>query len=133
MEGFAACKFNSGCLLHESSFPGGTSSLFCFRAREIQYDAHAKPQRGTLPPAASKFRKKRPVNRLFSDSKFLDNVFVTFGIVRLQIVQQTASLADHHKQTAPGGMVLLVVFEVLSQLPDTLAQDCNLNFRTPGI
>src|SRR5262249_11931334 len=97
------------------------------------YDPKDTEERATLLLPDRNFREKRPVNRLFADSKFLDNVFVTFGIVRLQIVQQTAPLADHHKQTAPGGVVLLVVFEVLSQLPDTLAQDCNLNFRTPGI
>jgi hypothetical protein len=29
------------------------------------------------------FRKKRPKNRLFADSKFLDDVFVAFGVVLL--------------------------------------------------
>jgi hypothetical protein len=77
--------------------------------------------------------EKRPINRLFADSKFLDDVFVTFGIVLLQIVEQAATLADHHEQTTPGSMIFLVIFEVLRQLTDPLAQDCNLNFRAPGI
>ncbi|HKW74803.1 MAG TPA: hypothetical protein VJN64_04700, partial [Terriglobales bacterium] len=74
-----------------------------------------------------------PVNRLFADSKFLDDVFITFGIVLFQIVEQAAALADHHEKTAPGGVVLFMLFEVLGQLPDPLAQDGNLHFRAASI
>src|SRR5205807_10147523 len=50
--------------------------------------------------------------KLLADAKFLDDALIALSIVLFQIVQQTAALADHHEQTAPGGMVLLVVFEV---------------------
>src|SRR5262249_16830028 len=115
-----------------SSFPGGPAVFwfeqerFCTRRR---YDA----REATLRPEARSFREKRPINRLFADSKFLDDVFVTFGIVLLQIVQQATPLADHHQQTPPGGMVFFMVLEVLRQLADPLAQDCNLYFRATGI
>ncbi len=70
---------------------------------------------------------------LFTDAKFLDDVFITLSIVRFKIIQQAATLADHHKKTAPGGMVLLVALEVLRQLSDTLAQNGNLYFRAARI
>ena len=70
---------------------------------------------------------------LLADSKFLDDVFITLGVVFLQIIQQAATLADHHEQTAPGGVVFLVRFEVLGQLADPLTQDCNLHFRASGV
>ena len=70
---------------------------------------------------------------LLTDSKFLDYVFITLGVVLFQIVQQTAALADHHEQTAPGGVVLFMRFEELRQFTDPLAQDGNLHFRTSGI
>jgi hypothetical protein len=70
---------------------------------------------------------------LLADSKFLDDVFVALCVVLFQIVQQAATLADHHEQTTPGGMVFLVRLEVLVQLTDPLTQDSNLNFRASGI
>jgi hypothetical protein len=76
---------------------------------------------------------KRRLNLLFADTKFLDDVFVALSVVLLQIVEQAATLADHHEQTAPGSVVFLVRFEVLRQLPDPFTQDCNLHFRTSGV
>jgi len=63
----------------------------------------------------------------------MDDVFITLCIVRFQIVQQASALADHHQQTAPGGMVFLVAFEVLRQLSDSLTQYGNLYFRAARI
>jgi hypothetical protein len=73
------------------------------------------------------------LDRLFTDAKFLDDVFVTLSIVHFQIVQQAAALADHHKKAAPGGMVFFVVLEVLRQLSNTLAEYGNLDFRAARI
>ena len=70
---------------------------------------------------------------LFTDAKFLDDVFITLSIVRFKIVQQAAALADHHQKTAPGGMVFLVALEVLRQLSDALTQNGNLYFRAARI
>lgn len=73
------------------------------------------------------------MNLLLADSKFVDNVFITLGVVFLQIIQQAATLADHHEQTAPGGVIFLMRLEVLGQLADPLTQNCNLDFRASGI
>jgi hypothetical protein len=73
------------------------------------------------------------LDRLFTDSKFLNDVFVTLSIVRFQIVQQATALADHHKKTPPGGMVLFMALEVLRQLADTLTENGNLDFRAARI
>ena len=70
---------------------------------------------------------------LLADSKFLDDVFIALCVVLFQIVEQAATLADHHEQTAPGGMVFLVALEVLRQLSDSLTQYGNLYFRAARI
>src|SRR6266700_6354689 len=129
MEGFAACKFNSGCLLHEFLFSRRARSSLLNESNQVRdHGRHTAS-------ADAKPRCKRPVdfNRLFTDSKFLDDVFITLGIVLFKIVQQAAALADHHKKTAPGGMVFFVVLEVLRQLSDTFTQNSNLYFRAAGI
>lgn len=75
--------------------------------------------------------RKRSV--LLTDSELADYFAITIRIVLFQIIQKAASLADKHEQTASRAMVLLVGLEVLGQLPDTLAQDSNLNFGAAGI
>ena len=71
--------------------------------------------------------------KLLTDSKFLDNALVAFGIVLLQIIEQAAALAYHHEQTTPGGMVFFVGFEVLRQVADPFAKYGNLDFRAASI
>jgi|SRR5579862_2523678 len=71
--------------------------------------------------------------KLLADAEFLDDALVTLGIVLLQIVQQTTSLADQHKQAAPRPVVFLVRLEVLRQLTDALAQQRDLDLWATGI
>ena len=63
----------------------------------------------------------------------MNNRLVTFGIVQLEVVQQAATLADQHEKTAARTMVLLVRFEVLRQLTNTLAQQRDLDFGAARI
>ena len=70
---------------------------------------------------------------LLADAQLRDDGLVALGVVLLQIVQQTTSLADHHKKTAAGRMVLLVRAEMIRKLPNTFAQNSNLNFRAPRV
>ena len=70
---------------------------------------------------------------LLTDAQLLNDVFVTLGIVGLQVVEQTPPLADHHQKTTPGRVVVLVRFEVLRQVGDPLAQDCDLHLGTAGV
>jgi len=71
--------------------------------------------------------------KLLADAQLRDDGLVTLGVVLLQIVQQATSLANHHKKTAAGRMVLLVRAEMIRKLPNTFAQNSNLNFRAPRV
>ena len=63
----------------------------------------------------------------------MDDGLITLGIVRLEVVEQTTPLADQHEKTAARAMILLVCFEVLRQMTNALAQQCDLDFRAAGI
>ena len=71
--------------------------------------------------------------RLLADAQLLNDGFVAFGIRLSEVVEQAATLADHHEKPAPGGMVLLVGLEMLGQFANPCAQDGDLNFRGTGI
>jgi hypothetical protein len=71
--------------------------------------------------------------RLLADSEFADNLAVTVCIALLQVIQQAATLAHKHQESAARTVVLLVLFEVLRQLANTLAQNRDLYLRTPGV
>ena len=63
----------------------------------------------------------------------MHNRFVTLGIVKLEVVQQAATLADQHEKTAARAMVLLVRFEVIRQLANPLAKQRDLDFGAARI
>jgi hypothetical protein len=70
---------------------------------------------------------------LLANAEFLDYVLVALGIVSLEVVQQAATLADHHQETAAGGVILLVRLEMIRQIADPFAEHRDLNFRAPRI
>lgn len=70
---------------------------------------------------------------LLADAEFLNNGFVPFGVVLLEVVEQTTTLADHHEKPAPRGVVLLVRFEMVRQLADALTQYGDLDLRAAGV
>jgi hypothetical protein len=72
-------------------------------------------------------------NKLLADAMFLNDRFVAFGIGLSEVIEQSTTPAHHHKQTAPGGMVLLMRLEMLRQFANPRAQDGNLNFRRASI
>ena len=71
--------------------------------------------------------------KLLADAQLRDHVTVAVGVRLLQVIQKAAALADQHQKATAGAMVLLVHFEVLSQLANTLAQNRNLNLGTSGV
>ena len=73
------------------------------------------------------------LSRLLADAQLADYVAVAVRVVRLQVIQQATALADEHQETAPRGVILLVGFEMLSQLADTRTQNRNLDFRRAGV
>src|SRR5438270_6099179 len=70
---------------------------------------------------------------LLANAEFLDYVLVSLGIVSLEIVEQAATLADHHQETAAGGVILLVRFEMVRQFTDPFAEHRDLNFGASSI
>ena len=70
---------------------------------------------------------------LLANAEFMDYVLVALGIVVLEVVQQATSLADHHQETAAGGVILFVRLKVVRQLADPLTEHRDLNFRTASI
>ena len=66
--------------------------------------------------------ERPPQILLLANAEFLDYVLVALGIVSLEVVEQAATLADHHQETAAGGVILLVRFEMIRQFADPLAE-----------
>jgi hypothetical protein len=88
------------------------------RAKAAAYTSAAARERSSSDWAA----------QLLADAEFLNDVFVTLGVVLLEVVEQATPLADQHEKAAAGAMVLLVGLEVLRKLTDALAQDRDLHF-----
>jgi hypothetical protein len=83
---------------------------------------------------AAKSRGEQPPQiLLFANAEFLDYVLVALGIVVLEVVQQATSLADHHQETAAGGVILFVRLKVVRQFDDPLTEHRDLNFGTTSI
>src|SRR5436190_17056542 len=59
----------------------------------------------------------------------LDQRVVALAVPGLEIVEQTAALADHLEQAATRMVILGVALEVLGEIGDAFAQDGDLNLR----
>lgn len=70
---------------------------------------------------------------LLADAELADHGLIALGIVFLEVVEQASSLADQHEKSAARAVVFFVRLEVLRQLPDALAQQGDLNFRTARV
>jgi hypothetical protein len=70
---------------------------------------------------------------LLADTQFLDQGPVSLDILFLQIVEQSTSLADQLQQAAAGVVIFAVSLEMVSQMIDSFAQDCNLDLRGAGV
>ena len=72
-------------------------------------------------------------NLLAADAKTLDQRLVSLRAAVLQVVEQFAAPGHHRQQTTPRMVILLMRFEVLRQLQNTLTQKRNLNLWRAGI
>ena len=99
-----------------------------------KYTLAAVPKQGRSPTTSRSRRFLFNVEcRLLADAQLADNVAVAVRVMRLQVVEQAAALADEHQETAPRGVILLVSLEVLSQLANARTQNRNLDFRRTGV
>jgi len=68
-----------------------------------------------------------------AETEFLNDGFITTGIVSLEVIQQAAALADQHEKPAARTVVFLVRFKVFRQMTNALTQQSDLNFWAAGI
>ena len=80
-----------------------------------------------------KSREWPPQVLLLANAEFLDYVLITLGIVVLEVIEQATTLADHHQETAAGGVILLVRLEVFRQFADPFAKHRDLYLGAAGI
>ena len=64
---------------------------------------------------------------LLTQSELRDYCTIALNIFLLEIVEQAAALTDHLKKATAGMVILMVDFEMLSELRDTLREDSDLN------
>src|SRR4029453_10831930 len=91
---------------------------------------------GVTGPVGVEARRVQQPDRsrvtLLADSELPNEIGVALRIFLLEIVEQSATLADELQQAAPRVMVFRVALEVLGQVADALAQNRDLHLRRPG-
>lgn len=70
---------------------------------------------------------------LSTQTKLGDDGAIALNIDRGQIIEQPTSAADQHEKAPATVVVLLVGFEMLSQMVDAIAEQGNLHFRRTGV
>jgi hypothetical protein len=70
---------------------------------------------------------------LLADAKLGQYTLIALCIVFLEVVEQATPLADQHEKPAARAVVFLVRLEVLRQLADAFAKQCDLHFWTSGV
>ena len=70
---------------------------------------------------------------LLPDPKLADYVAVAICIAALEIIKETAALADKHEKSTARAMILLVCLEMFGELADALAQNRDLDLRAAGV
>jgi hypothetical protein len=81
------------------------------------------------------FRPERPIegSALFAQAKSCHNLAIPIRVASVQIVQQPATLVDHHDQPAARSVIFCVGLEVRREVVDSFAQECYLHFRRSGV
>src|SRR5688572_30022041 len=67
--------------------------------------------------------------KLLANAEAADQFRVALGVLALQIVEQTPTLADQLEQAAARVMILRVNFEMLGEVVDAVAEQRDLHFR----
>src|SRR6266702_2904951 len=98
-ESLAACEFNAGFVFHKESssfFSGGR-----VRVRGVRWKTEQRPL-PTLRRRRGSAQNSVWAHVLLADAEFLNNVFVSLGVVLLEVVEQATPLADQHEKAAAG-------------------------------
>src|SRR3569833_1600230 len=81
----------------------------------------------------AKRRPQAPILNLLAEAELRDQREVTIAFGLAQIVEQRATLVDHHQQAAARVIVLRVSLEMLGQRLDAVGQDRDLNLGAAGV
>lgn len=65
--------------------------------------------------------------------QFLRDGLITVDVRVMQVIEQTAALADHHQQSAARTVILVVALQVPGQMVDALGQQRDLHVRRTGV
>ena len=68
-----------------------------------------------------------------AQSEFFDQRAITFRAGAIEVAQHPAALADHLEQSPARMVIVLVDFQMLGQIADTLGQQRNLHLWRPGV
>jgi len=68
-----------------------------------------------------------------ANTEAFTNALVTRLVFALQILQQAATLTNHHEKTTTAMEVVVMFFHVLGEVFDPFSQDCNLDFGGTGV
>ena len=71
--------------------------------------------------------------KLLADAELTNNGGVALSIVGFEVVEETATSADHHEEAAARAVVFLMEFEMVRQLANARAEQRNLHFGTAGV
>lgn len=64
---------------------------------------------------------------LATQTQFRNQGSVTLHVLFLEVPQQSSTLPDHHEQTSPAVMILLVDLQVLGEVVDPLGEQRDLD------
>ena len=71
--------------------------------------------------------------RLLTDIETLDEIGVALTVLEFQIVEQAAPSAYQHQQSASRMVIFRVGLEVIGQVVNALAEDCDLHLGGTGV
>ena len=64
---------------------------------------------------------------LTTQAETSDNFVIALNVYALEVIEKTSALRDHLEQTAPRMVIFLMRLEMLGQLINSLAEECNLH------
>src|SRR5256885_7833340 len=124
-----ACMIMRACLVHVAKSPrapavplwlGKFRSLIRINETVLGIPTNPGKTRTGIPALLAKF-------------ELLGDCLVTPGIRRVQILQQTAALANHDQQSPSRAMIFRILLQMLSEPIDLFGQQGDLNIRRSGV
>lgn len=88
---------------------------------------------GEKPPWEGAWCFSFGLGGLFTQAEGFDEFLVAGGIDFFEVVEEAAAVGDEFHQAAAAVHILLVGFEVLGEVGDTLGQDGDLDFGRAGV